>query len=324
MEINVNVTAEKVVTDKKFVAAGNFKQIKLKLELSSDFDNMVVRVVLNNKSVTALNGECYLPPLKTGRYIFGIYGYSVEDGKLVKRVSPQPTYLVVTYGSFNDDSDTPTELEEFYQRINELVKSTSPVYKEVNELEFSDKDYSQPLDIKDMTIYKLSDTTPNFEGQDNIKITYGTSADNLRTKEMHLVTRKADYVEDDDSQLVSAIFYDDNPPDLSDDVNKDIETIVTTNVFEGVGDVPALLILYKSQDFFGDGTQFDKGIYIIMSPLTPDEEPLLYKLYKISTVKYHKIPPEFLPDISIDKTEIQEMIDNSIGAYLTSVLGGAS
>lgn len=126
MEINVNVTAEKVVTDKKFVAAGNYKQIKLKLELSSDFDNLVVRVVLNNKSVTVLNGECYLPPLKTGRYIFGVYGYSVEDGNLVKRVSPQPTYLVVTYGSFNDDSDTPTELEEFYQRINELVKSTSP------------------------------------------------------------------------------------------------------------------------------------------------------------------------------------------------------
>lgn len=198
-----------------------------------------------------------------------------------------------------------------------------PFYKEVNNLEFSDKDYSQPLDIKDMTIYKLSDTTPNFEGQDNIKITYGTSADNLRTKEMHLVTRKADYVEGDDSQLVSAIFYGDNPPDLSDDVNKDIETIVTTNIFEGVGDVPLLLILYKSKDL-GIGTQFDKGIYIIMLPLTPDEESLLYKLYKISTVKYRKIPPEFLPDISIDKTEIQGMIDNSIDAYLTSVLGGAS
>lgn len=318
MEINVNVTAEKVVTDKKFVAAGNFKQIKLKLELSSDFDNLVVRVVLNNKSVTALNGECYLPPLKTGRYIFGIYGYSVEDGKLVKRVSPQPTYLVVTYGSFNDDSDTPTELEEFYQRINELVKSTSPVYKEVNELEFSDKDYSQPLDIKDMTIYKLSDTTPNFEGQDNIKFTYGTSADNLQTKEMHLVTRKADYVEGDDSQLVSVIFYGDNPPDFSDDVNKDIETIVTTNVFEGVGDVPLLLILYKSKDL-GIGTQFDKGIYIILSPLTPDEGSLLYKLYKISITKLQKLPPEFLPE-----TIIQRMIDNSINESVSSLLGGAS
>ncbi len=138
-----------------------------------------------------------------------------------------------------------------------------PFYKEVNKLEFSDKDYSQPFDIEDMTIYKLSDTTPNFEGQDNIKITYGTSADNLRTKEMHLVTRETDYVEGDDSQLVSAIFYDDNPPDLSDDVNKDIETIVTTNVFEGVGDVPLLLISYKSKDVLGNGTRFDKGIYII-------------------------------------------------------------
>lgn len=65
MEINVNVTAEKVVTDKKFVAAGN-QQIKLKLELSSDFDNLVVRVVLNNKSVTVLNGECYCHRLKQG------------------------------------------------------------------------------------------------------------------------------------------------------------------------------------------------------------------------------------------------------------------
>ena len=126
MEINVNVTAEKVVTDKKFVAAGNYKQIKLMLELSSDFDDLVVRVVLGNKSVTVLNGECYLPPLKTGRYIFGVYGYSIEDGKLVKRVSPQPTYLVVTYGSFNDDSESPTKFEEFYQQIKELFKNTSP------------------------------------------------------------------------------------------------------------------------------------------------------------------------------------------------------
>ncbi len=199
-----------------------------------------------------------------------------------------------------------------------------PFYKDVNNLEFSDKDYSKPLDIEDMTIYKLSDTTPNFEGQDNIKITYGTSADNLRTKEMHLVTREADYVEGDDSQLMSVIFYDDNPPDFSDDVNKDIETIVTTNLYEGDVDAPALVIFYKNKNTLGNGTQFDKGIYIIMSPLTPDEESLLYKLYKISTVKYHKIPPEFLPDISINKTEIQEMIDNSIDAYLTSVLGGAS
>lgn len=190
-----------------------------------------------------------------------------------------------------------------------------PFYKEVNNLEFSDKDYSTPLNIEDVTVYKLSDTTPNFEGQDNIKITYGTSADNLQTKEMHLVTRDADYVEGDDSQLVSVIFYGDNPPDFSDDVNKDIETIVTTNIFEGVGDVPLLLILYKSKDVLGIGTQFDKGIYIIMSPLTPDEEPLLYKLYKISTVKYHKIPPEFLPD---------DYKNSSQESYIKELLGGAS
>ncbi len=143
MEINVSVSAEKVVTDKKFVAAGNYKQIKLKLELSSDFDNLVVRVVLGNKSVTVLNGECYLPPLKTGRYIFGVYGYSVEDGKLVKRVSPQPTYLVVTYGSFNDDSDTPTELEEFYNQITNKFKSE---IQDVNsKLDMTDIDISKAL-----------------------------------------------------------------------------------------------------------------------------------------------------------------------------------
>lgn len=156
MEINVNVSAEKVVTDKKFVAAGNYKQIKLKFELSSDYDDLVVRVVLGNKSVTVLNGECYLPPLKTGRYIFGVYGYSVEDGKLVKRVSPQPTYLVVTYGSFNDDSDSPTEFEEFYQQINELVKSTSPVTEiSDNDLltQMIENDLVTPIFQNDNTIY---------------------------------------------------------------------------------------------------------------------------------------------------------------------------
>ena len=194
-----------------------------------------------------------------------------------------------------------------------------PFYKEVNEFEYTDKDY-KPLDIEDMTIYKLSDTTPNFEGQDNIKITYGASATNLQTKEMHLVTREADYVQGDDSQLVSIIFYDDSPPDLSDDVNKEIEAIVTLPVVEGVGAVPALLILYQSKDIFGIGTEFEKGIYIIMSSLTPNEEPLIYKLYKISIItKFQKLPSEFLPD-----TIIQEMIDNSIKESVTSVLGGAS
>lgn len=121
MEISVNATAEKVVTDKKFVAAGNYKQIKLKLNLSADFDNLVVRVTLNNKSVTAINGECYLPPLKTGRYIFGVYGFATVNGELVKRISPQPTYLVVTYGSCNEDDESPSELEEYYSRVNRLI-----------------------------------------------------------------------------------------------------------------------------------------------------------------------------------------------------------
>ena len=125
MEINLNVTAQKVISDKKFVAAGNYKQIKLRLNLSADFDDLVVRVTLNNKSVTVINGECFLPPLKTGRYILGVYGYASENGELVKRISPEPTYLVVTYGSFNDDNDSPSELEEFYQKIADLVKNGS-------------------------------------------------------------------------------------------------------------------------------------------------------------------------------------------------------
>ena len=139
MEINANVTAEKVVTDKKFVAAGNFKQIKLNLVLSSDFDNLVVRVTLNNKSVTAINGECFLPPLKTGRYILGVYGYASENGELVKRISPEPTYLVVTYGSCNDDNESPSELEEFYQKVENLIKnSTSPA-------EFTDDEFLEQM-----------------------------------------------------------------------------------------------------------------------------------------------------------------------------------
>lgn len=126
MEINLNVTAQEVISDKKFVAAGNYKQIKLRLNLSADFDDLVVRVTLNNKSVTAINGECYLPPLKTGRYILGVYGFAIVNNELIKRVSPAPTYLVVTYGSCNNDNDSPNELEEFYQKIIDLVKNGTP------------------------------------------------------------------------------------------------------------------------------------------------------------------------------------------------------
>ncbi len=161
MEINLNVTAEKVVTDKKFVAAGNYKQIKLRLNLSADFDDLVVRATLNNKSVTAINGECYLPPLKTGRYILGVYGYASENGELVKRISPAPTYLVVTYGSCNDDSESPSELEEFYQKVENLIEnSTFPA-------EFTDDEFLEQMAENGIVEPAASDNGAIFTDIDN-------------------------------------------------------------------------------------------------------------------------------------------------------------
>ena len=66
--------------------------------------------------------------LQKGVNQIGVYGYTVENDEYTLVVSPKPVEIVVSEGSFTEnevaaDNPTPTELEEHYLLIKELVDS---------------------------------------------------------------------------------------------------------------------------------------------------------------------------------------------------------
>ena len=187
-----------------------------------------------------------------------------------------------------------------------------PFYKEKSELIFTDEDYKDPIDSDGMALYKLTDTPPQLEGQDNIYITYGKTKNSVKTQKMHIITKSDDYVENDISQLSSLVFYDNTSPDFSGDVGKEVETLITEPLFSGNGNMAVAIILYKENSSL-TGEKLDIGVYVVLS------DDYQYKLYNLLSEKIHKIPSEYLTE-TITKSEIQDMIDNSV----TSILGGAS
>lgn len=187
-----------------------------------------------------------------------------------------------------------------------------PFYKEKTELVFTDEDYKNPIEFEGGVLYKLADTPPQLEGQDNIYITYGKTKNSVKTQKMHIVTKSDDYVENDISQLSSLVFYDNTSPDFSGDVGKEVETLITEPLFSGNGNMAVAIILYKENSSL-TGEKLDIGVYVVLS------DDYQYKLYNLLSEKIHKIPSEYLTE-TITKSEIQDMIDNSV----TSILGGAS
>lgn len=188
-----------------------------------------------------------------------------------------------------------------------------PFYKEKFEMKFSDEDYNTPFyeSVEDgERWYKISDDPMVLDGLNNIVITYGKTANDIKNKTMHLGKYENDFVENDDSQLIccrdnSGFYFSEKST---------IKLIVSMSLIDGKtssSSVPALAISYDKFNI-GDGydEDFPKGIYVAQKF---GQE--LIKLYGISAVKCHKIPSEFLPD---------DYINSSQESYIKELLGGAS
>lgn len=128
--IKIKVTQTDVtITEKpEKITAENYNQIKCIFDLDEAFDNLIVRASFNGEYATVENGECFAPVLKQGNCSLGVYGYAVVEEKLERRISPSPKMFYVNEGSYNEndaqsDNPTPTELEEHYNRVKELVDS---------------------------------------------------------------------------------------------------------------------------------------------------------------------------------------------------------
>lgn len=128
--IRINVTQTEVtITEKpEKITAENYNQIKCIFDLDEAFDNLIVRASFNGEFVTVEQGECFAPALKEGNCKLGVYGYTVVDEKLKLRISPSPKIFYVDEGSYNkndveSNQPLPTELEQHYSNIKELVES---------------------------------------------------------------------------------------------------------------------------------------------------------------------------------------------------------
>lgn len=128
--IRIKVTQTEVtITEKpEKITAENYNQIKCIFDLDEAFDDLIVRASFNGEFVTVEQGECFAPALKEGNCKLGVYGYTVVDEKLKLRISPSPKIFYVDEGSYNEndvesDQPLPTELEQHYSNIKELVES---------------------------------------------------------------------------------------------------------------------------------------------------------------------------------------------------------
>ncbi len=128
VKFEVTQTQVTVIEKSDRLTSGNEQQIRCVFNLSEEYSNLIVRAVFNGEYRTLVDGECFAPELDEGRCVIGVYGYSEENGKIVKRISPVPCEEYVYEGSYSDknkevDDTSPSELEEYYSSIKKLIDS---------------------------------------------------------------------------------------------------------------------------------------------------------------------------------------------------------
>lgn len=117
------------VTDKPDkLPSGNINTILCEFDVSESYNGLLLRACFNGVYADIVEGVCYAPYLKPGLNEVGVYGYVLENGKYVKTMSPIPTKIYISLGSFDvnqvpNESISATELENATNLIMELVEA---------------------------------------------------------------------------------------------------------------------------------------------------------------------------------------------------------
>lgn len=135
IRINFKVTEKQVLlldcSDE--LVSGNMNNIQCTFDLSSAFDNLVVKAVFNDKARTIVSGECYAPLLSAGKCLIGVYGYSVKaDNTFERIISPVPVSICIPQGSYNEDVNeitppSPSELDSYYDAVKRLLEENKNI-----------------------------------------------------------------------------------------------------------------------------------------------------------------------------------------------------
>lgn len=117
------------------VNSGEYNIQNIEFEFSSEYEGLTKMAIFSNEddSFTTMitNGSCIIPSeiLQTdGTIGVGVYGYSVEGDKLIKRYSPKPVFFNVELGSYqlaqesqDPSSDIITQILQQLENLSEDV-----------------------------------------------------------------------------------------------------------------------------------------------------------------------------------------------------------
>ncbi len=144
--MKVEVTKERVLITESVAVNENELNVNLcDFVLPECFQGLTVTATFNNIPVPLTGAQCYIPSLKSGTAILGVYAYRAdENGELSLMYSPKPACFCVNKGSYSEKTaveEIPTisEFERYCATVSALTFPKSNVIGGVDlESEFDD------------------------------------------------------------------------------------------------------------------------------------------------------------------------------------------
>lgn len=164
LKLHFDVTEERVKLDKAkendTPAAGNINYIECSFALPPAYDDFIVEAVFNGERRALVNGVCSAPHIAAGECTVGVIAYALENDAYKLLSSPRPCTICLPKGSFDnirtvDTKPAPGALEDYYQRIKDLIKSLGGTG--------DDKPYSK---LKDIVVIKTVEEYDSFFGNE--------------------------------------------------------------------------------------------------------------------------------------------------------------
>ncbi len=164
--MRVKVTKEAVcITECVVVNEGELQVNTCDFILPQCFDGLVVTAVFNNIPVPLTGTQCYIPSLKKGTAVLGVYAYKEnESGELSLMYSPKPASFYVNNGSYCEkvkveEIPSISEFEKYCAAVSALTFPKSNLINEV----VLDEDFGENK------VYTASALNPAFsEISDNL------------------------------------------------------------------------------------------------------------------------------------------------------------
>lgn len=164
LRLHFDVTEERVKLDtakeNDTPAAGNINYVECSFALPPAYDDFIVEAVFNGEKRALVDGVCSAPHIAAGECTVGVIAYTLENDAYKLLSSPRPCTICLPKGSFDhirtvSTQPAPGALEEYYQRIKDLIKTLGGAG--------DDKPYSK---LKDIVVIKTVEEYDSFFGNE--------------------------------------------------------------------------------------------------------------------------------------------------------------